>query len=385
MDGSSVGRSLRCARRVRARSTLALTGLLALGAVTTCVPAHEGSASERLIVIAGPANGQSAVVTDAIAAGVAAAISGLPARAIRLDDQCDRVKAAEVAAEVVRMAPELVIGHPCAGAALAAAPVYAAASVLFLAPATRHPALTDGRAALTVLRVAGRDDRQGWLAGAHLARLADGGTIALVSDKTRYGLGLITGAEAALRELGAAPPLIAHVASAERDYGELVRRLGESRVAGLIFGGAAHEAAILRRQLREAGISVPFIGGDALSDPAFIAAAGDAGEGTLVMLPPDPDRYPRAQDILRRLDPLGRLPRLEAIQSYAAVELWRAVAFEGALDATRPRAPQIASQIRSKSTETVLGPVRFAANGDAEIAAFTLHAWRDRRLVEQAR
>jgi branched-chain amino acid transport system substrate-binding protein len=290
-----------------------------------------------------------------------------------------------VAAEVVRLAPELVIGHPCAGAALAAAPIYAAASIVFLAPATRHPALTEERSALTVLRVAGRDDRQGWLAGAHLVRLAGGKTVALVSDKTRYGLGLISGAEAALRALGAASPIIAHVASAERDYGELVKRLAESRVAGLVFGGASHEAAILRRQLREAAVSLAFIGGDSLADPAFVEAAGDAAEGTLVMLPPDPYLYPRARDVLPRLDPQGRLPGLEALQSHAAVELWRTVLDEGELDAGQPRGPQIAARIRARPIETVLGTLKFAMNGDAGIVAFALHAWRGRRLIELAR
>ena len=49
-----------------------------------------------------------------------------------------------------------------------------------LAPATRHPALTEPRAGPTIFRLAGRDDRQGASAGTYLARKFAGKPVAVV-------------------------------------------------------------------------------------------------------------------------------------------------------------------------------------------------------------
>ena len=67
--------------------------------------------------------------------------------------------------------PAFVVGHPCSGSAVAAASLYGAAGIVFIAPGVRHPALTAKRAGMTVFRLAGRDDRQGDAAAHWLTRV----------------------------------------------------------------------------------------------------------------------------------------------------------------------------------------------------------------------
>jgi branched-chain amino acid transport system substrate-binding protein len=53
----------------------------------------------------------------------------------------------------------------------------------------------------------------------------------------------------------------------------------------IMYGGYIAEAAPLLKQIRDAGITAPFIGGDGLYGADFGNAVGDAGEGAVVMCP----------------------------------------------------------------------------------------------------
>ncbi|HRD78737.1 MAG TPA: branched-chain amino acid ABC transporter substrate-binding protein [Hyphomicrobiaceae bacterium] len=335
------------------------------------------------MVLAGPTEGPTAPATAAIASGVELALAGRDVRIVRLDDRCDRTRAVEAATEAAALSPDLVIGHPCPSAAIAAAQVYAASGILFIAPATRHPALTSGRNRTAVLRIAGRDDHQGRDAGRYLARLAAGRRVALLSDRTRYGLSIVADAEAMLKATGEPSPLVAHLASAERDYAALLARLADSKIAVIFFAGAPQEAAILRRQMREAGLDIPFLGSDAIADPVFPQRAGDATEGTLVMQTPDPKGFPGAADVLAKLAARGETASLESLQAHAAIEGWLAAIATGApASGPRPRGAELAELIRRRMPGTILGPLAFSANGDAEFPSFAVYVWRAGNLVQ---
>ena len=74
---------------------------------------------------------------------------------VERDDNCAAKEAEEAARALIAQGVALVVGHPCAAAAIAAAKVYAPAGIVFLAPATRNPALTEPRAGPTIFRLGG--------------------------------------------------------------------------------------------------------------------------------------------------------------------------------------------------------------------------------------
>ena len=118
--------------------------------------------ADTLIAIAGPTSGPYADRTREIEAGARRAAKTLNSSTgtdfivETFDDGCDDAKAAGVARALVAKQVRLVLGHPCASAAIAAAEIYGASQTVFIATATRHPALTVERAGPSIFRLTGR-------------------------------------------------------------------------------------------------------------------------------------------------------------------------------------------------------------------------------------
>src|SRR5690606_32512833 len=141
-----------------------------LAALLAVFPASAAARADVVVAVPVPASGFKAEIGRAIAGALRHEATrlnrtgGLLGRKVRIatfDDGCDRARAVEAARTIVALRPAVVIGHPCGNAAVAAAPIYAGAKLLLLAPAVRDAALTASRAGPTIFRVAGRDDLQG--------------------------------------------------------------------------------------------------------------------------------------------------------------------------------------------------------------------------------
>jgi branched-chain amino acid transport system substrate-binding protein len=240
----------------------------------------ESAPAVPLVVVAGPATGRYAETLAAMAAGAHEAVGGRAVRMSEVDDGCDAGRAEGAARVIVAEKPDLVIGHPCPAAAIAAAKIYAAAGVLFIALGVRHPDLTDKRAGPTIFRLAGRDDRQGQAAAAELLAVAPQGKIAIVQDRTAYARGLTAAVTAELSARKFAPPFVVPIVAGRRDYDAEVQKLKSSPPEAVFFAGYPSEATVVLRSLRKAGISVALIASDANATDEFGAAAASVDPST---------------------------------------------------------------------------------------------------------
>lgn len=264
-----------CLTRLRLRR-LALT----LAAALLAGPV----AADTLVGVAAPLSGRFAgqglairnsIERAAEAANAGGGLAGGKIGVVALDDGCDARGGGESARRLVEQKVAVVIGHVCASAALAAAPVYAQAGTILLS-LTRHPDLTDKRAGPTTYRVAGRDDRQGDAIARYLISTHPNSRIALVHDRTRYGKGLIEGAQRALAAAGIAPVLIDNLVAGEKDYPDLVARLRAAEAGWLVYGGFGSELAIIEQGIRAAGARIRLAAGDAIAAEANSGALNDA-------------------------------------------------------------------------------------------------------------
>ena len=369
-------------RAVRVAFARSLAAAVATGLVLGQWAPAAAEVRERVIVVAGPAMGAYRDLTAAVEAGVRIAMAaaesrgrdGFPVvRIVAVDDGCSSAGALQAAAQAVSLGAAVVIGHPCAGAAMAAAPHYAAKGIVFLAPATTHPRLTSPKAG-PVLRLAGRDDNQGRVAGRYLHETFKGAPLALLSDKTVAGRALVDAARLALSQAGRTDVIVGHVTAGESDYARLVRRLADARVAAVYFTGGSTEAATIARQMREAGLDARLLVAEAAAEAGLWRGAGEAGDGILALLPPDPHAITEAREAVRRLEERGVARVLAALRAHAAFEIW-AEAARGTPDGR----PAMAA-IRSGTYATVVGPVSFAASGDARIPSYAVYEHRGGRL-----
>jgi branched-chain amino acid transport system substrate-binding protein len=319
-------------------------------------------AAERTVAVVAPLSGPYETAGGAMreaAQAASARVNGTGNDAVRLtfdDDGCEAGKAAAVATEIAARKPDAVVGHPCSSAAIAAAPIYAAAGIAFVTPGARHPDLTDKRAGPLVFRLAGRDDRQGEEAAAWAQREAGGRPVAILHDRTFHMSTLAAAVAGRITQAGGQAAQFPFVAS-ELDYSALAARvadLGSGALGAVVYAGYPQEAILILRALRERGVRAPFLGTDAVATDEF-GAASAAGRPVFV------------------LRPAGGGPVGIAARTDAAVEVVG--------EAIRARAGRtLAETIAARSTQThVLGPVSFDAKGDVLLPSYAVAAWTDGR------
>ncbi len=336
--------------------------------------------ADIVIAVAGPQSGpQSGPQLGAmqpravaIAAGASRAAAKINARGgvlgekisvIVEDDGCDAARAAKTASDLAGRKVNLVLGHPCVAAALAAAKVYGEKSTVFIATSTRAAQLTKPRAGATIFRLAGRDSQQSEDAARYLAATFTGKSIAVVHDRTRYARTIAESVESALKK-GGNPVIDATLIAGEKDYPLVTAKIKDA--AAIFFAGYPIEAGLLHAQLRAARGKGPMLLSDSNATAELIdtfGAAWKSGE-VRVMLP----RYglgPATGALLP-----GERDDVEADLAGVAVEVYAAAAI--AAQSSDPA--KVATVLNSAA---IIGDttVSFEASGDARRPSFDVFAW----------
>ncbi|MEL6060554.1 MULTISPECIES: branched-chain amino acid ABC transporter substrate-binding protein [unclassified Methylobacterium] len=350
------------------RVTLALAGLLALAAAPAAAQAPVR------IGLSAPLSGPDAAFGQGLRQGAEQAVADLNRAAggrprlvlVPADDAGEAKQAVAVARKLTADGVRLVIGPFESAAVAAASPVYEDAGAVMLTPGATYTPLT-GRGLWNVFRLAPSDAQQGRAAGAYLAKTFAGRRVGILNDRSTFGRGLADAVASQLKEAGAPEVLFDGFPRGTRDLSDLVARLKAARVEAVYFGGLAPEAATLLQAMRDAGLGATLVASDGILDPGFAAAAGPAGEGTVMTLAPDPPRLPDP----RGGKPVARSPEAESVAAgaYAAVELLhQAVERARAADPKTGRIAdgrKVAGALRSNPPiRTILGPVGFDARGD---------------------
>ena len=321
--------------------------------------------AETLIAVTGPATGQYSDRTRQIEAGARRAAENLNASGgtdfviETLDDGCDDAKAAGVARALVAKRVALVLGHPCANAAIAAAEIYGKSETVFIATATRHPGLTDKRAGPSVFRLTGRDGKQGETAARYLLHAFKGQAIAVVHDRTLYAK---TIAEQALETLKAArvEAMSATIVGGDKEYARLVAKIKGARA--VFYAGFPLEAGFILQALRGAGTDARFIVSDSVATPEFTQSFSASAKGVMALLP----HVPKSIEIA------GLALSGDALLAYAAVEA-TASAMKRAAASDPKKKTSVA--LASGWHQTVLGLTGFNEAGDANVPAYDVLEW----------
>jgi len=154
-------------------------------------------AADLTIAVAGPMTGDQSAFGRQMQNGAEMAIEqinaagGVLGKKLALeveDDACDPKQARSVAEKIAGSKIPFVAGHYCSSSSIPASEAYADGNVPQITPASTNPLFTEKL--WNVARVCGRDDQQGQVAGAFIAKNFKGKNIAILNDKTTYGKGL---------------------------------------------------------------------------------------------------------------------------------------------------------------------------------------------------
>lgn len=277
------------------------------------------------------------------------------------DDQGDPKQAVNVA-NILASDPTVlgVIGHFNSGCSIPAAPIYQQARMAMITVSS-NPALT--AAGHTVVnRIVAKDDVQGAYAATLVLEELGFDRVVVIDDSTQYGVGLAAEFIRAFEAGGGTVILREQIQPKTMDFSALVTRIRGLSPEAVYYAGAHTEGGLISKQMSEAGITAPLVGGDMIYSAEYIAVAGAANaEGdvaTSLGLPLE--QQPRGKDFQAAYEAeFGRAP--EAFDSYAYDQAW--IFVEAVLEAGLDR-EAIARAIREGSFDGVTGVTEFDENGD---------------------
>jgi len=363
-------------------TAMKLLQLMAFAAGLGALLATPAFAEDITIAVAGPMTGGEAAFGKQMKNGAAQFVADFNAsnkllgKSLKLDvedDACDPKQARSVAEKIAGDGIPFVAGHFCSSSSIPASDAYADGNVLQITPASTNPVFTE-RNLWNTLRICGRDDQQGQVAGAFIAEHFKGKNIAILHDKTTYGKGLADETKKALNKLGVQEKMFEAYNKGDKDFTAIVSRLKRDNIDLVYIGGYHQESGLILRQMRDQGMNTVLMAGDALNDKEFASVTGPLAKGVLFTFGPDPRNKPSAAKIVDAFKAKGIDPEGYTLYTYAAMQIWtEAVKQVGSTDPQK-----VASAIKKGSWDTVLGNLSFDDKGDITQIDYVVYEWDDK-------
>ena len=200
------------------------------------------------------------------------------------DDGCSEADVTRVAADRLLRRKGLVgvIGPQCSGGSTAVIPIYAEAGIVAISgSATRTDLTLNQPDERFFFRTAFRNDLEGVLIGSFLISNLGAQAVYLVDDSEPYGEDLIDIIQDILQE-NDIEVTRASVTQGDVDFSGLASTIADANPDFVGFAGFNPEAALLFRQLRDAGYTGVYGAGDgAASVSGFVEPLGELAEGVL--------------------------------------------------------------------------------------------------------
>ncbi len=193
-----------------------------------------------------------------------------------------------------------VIGHAYSSISIPASPLYEFNGVLMLSPAATSPHLTR-RGFTRVFRNLISDDQIGQVLADYAFSQGYQRVMIIYRDEA-YGRDLSNVFETEAARLGV--EVVDRRIYSSVDFERIIRDWAEQEFdAILIATSSAQDAALFIKRAGEAGINVPFLGGDGIDSPDIAAIAGEFAEGTVVATHYHQDNpRPQLQEFIQRFN-----------------------------------------------------------------------------------
>lgn len=304
------------------------------------------------------------------------------------DDAGDPAKGARNAAGFVSDPKVLgVVGPVSSSVAESMVPPLADADLVNVSPANTSPVLTLGpdwasgtksRPYDTYFRTLANDADQGPFAARYLRNDARKGKLYVVDDRTTYGTALVSGFTAEFEKLGGSVVGREHVDTDQRGFSGLVAKVRASGADAVFFGGYYDTAGALSRQLGQAGVDVPLMGGDGIYDQQYLTSGPEVDGDLAVHIGVPAEQQAKGADFLARYRKAGYAETAGWYGPYAYDATWSIIeavkalvkANDGALPGdARARMPEAVSRL---TFDGVTGRVAFDGYGDTRNRRLTV-------------
>ncbi len=353
--------------------TMMLAGALSLGSayaqqtikIATLSPLSGGQSDLGTQI----KNGATLAVNEAKAAFKK---MGFDLQVVGYDDQADPTTGTAAARKIAADKQILaVVGTLNSGVAIPASKALESSNLAMVSPANTANQVTD-RGLANMNRIVVRDDVQGREAGRYIAGTLKAKTAYVLNDKTAYGEGLSAEVEKYLKANGV-KVLGSEGTEEKSNFQPLVIKIKALKPDVIYFGGIYDQTGVFAKQLREAGVNVPLMGGDGYDSSSLLTIAGKGAQNiyfTTVAAPVD--TLPSAKTFADNYQKAFSKPA----QGFGAFGYDAAkVVLAGMMDAVKmnggklPSRAQVEKAIRGvDATGLLSGEVKFNSVGDRDVA-----------------
>lgn len=274
----------------------------------------------------------------------------------KFDTEGDPAKATPVATQIAGDESFIgVIGGAFSGETRATKSIYADAGVTMVSQSATATDLTQEDQVDVFHRLVPYDDYQGAAIANYLTNEVGASKVFVVDNSEAYGEPLADRVE---ETLGDNMIQRDKTEVGQTDFAPTISKIESAQPDAVFYGGYIAEAAPLLKQMRDAGIDAPFVGGDGLYGADFGNAVGPAGEGAVVMCP----CAPIAEDSTFAADfeaEFGSAPGAYAAEGFDAMSVFLAALDDGA----RTR-EEVEEFVDDYTGEGLSKEIAFDENGD---------------------
>jgi branched-chain amino acid transport system substrate-binding protein len=308
-----------------------------------------------------PLSGPYKMLGEQARAGAQAAVTALAGtRTVELvvvDDACTAEGGTAAAARFAGGKVQAVAGFLCTAPLTAAGGALSGSGLPLVTVGVRTDAATktSGTAIASVFRMAPSSAQESDAVSKLLLPLWRGKKFAIVDDGTLRSRELAESLRGAAEEAGLKPALIDTLRPGQEDQFALVSRLKKAGITHAFISGDREDVSIIAQNAADKGYKLTAAGSDVLNAAPLDHALPD---GVLMIGVPPADRRQEAQKAAAAASASKLVPEGYFLPAYAAIEV-----IAGA-SAVAANGNPLNQAIQETAHQTVIGPVRFAPNGD---------------------
>lgn len=273
-----------------------------------------------------------------------------------------------------------VVGHYNSGVTIPASKIYQDNRIVMVSPGATSPTVT-AQGYDVVFRTCATDDLQGPYAAQQSIKLGYK-TVVVVDDSTAYGEGLAKAFMQEFTKLGGTVLWQTKTQATDTDFNALVTKAKSYNPSIVYYAGLYNAGALLSKQMKNAGLNVPVVGGDGLYDTEYLNLAGKQSEGdltTCVGLPasmlPAADKFEKDYKAKFAGEEIGGFDAYAYDAAMAIMEAAvKTAQKDGANKLTSPQGREdLIKATAAVSFDGVTGPISFDSKGDTKNKVVTLY------------
>lgn len=306
-------------------------------------------------------------------------INGKQVEMLIEDDVCKPEISTNTATKLVSDKVDVVLGHICSGATIAAMPIYKDAGILVMSPSATSDELTLSGNYPNFFRTIAPNAAQSPAMVDFAIEKLGLKKVAVIHDKGDYGKPLAEGAKKYIEESGKGEVVLFEgITPGGMDYGAIVSKIKKSGADVVIFGGYHPEASKIVTIMKKKRLKTKFVSDDGVKDDTFIKVAGKAAEGVYAAGPQDNSSNPMAT---QAKDEHKKEFKADPGAFYEGAYAATIVMLNAIEKAGSTKLEDLKKVLQTEKVPTTVGDINFDKNGDAIGVGFSMYMVEDGKYV----